>query len=76
MQVIHENLKIERGMITTIHNVTGTQTLVRPPTKHRKPSRAHHQHPRLPPFAFNSYRRDHSLLRAHGFAAMVARRWT
>jgi len=28
VKVIHENLKIEKGMITTIHNVTGTQTLV------------------------------------------------
>eukprot|EP00961_Rhodomonas_salina_P110918 1492549-Rhodomonas_salina.1 len=28
VQVIHENLEIKSGMITTIHNVTGTQTLV------------------------------------------------
>ena len=28
LQVIHEKIGIEKGMITTIHNVTGTQTLV------------------------------------------------
>mmetsp|Transcript_61126 Transcript_61126/g.146001 ORF Transcript_61126/g.146001 Transcript_61126/m.146001 type:complete len:348 (-) Transcript_61126:56-1099(-) len=28
VKVIHEKLVIEKGMITTIHNVTGTQTLV------------------------------------------------
>jgi glyceraldehyde-3-phosphate dehydrogenase/erythrose-4-phosphate dehydrogenase len=27
-QVIHENLKIKHGAITTIHDVTGTQPLV------------------------------------------------
>jgi len=26
--VIHENLVIEKGMITTVHNITGTQSLV------------------------------------------------
>ena len=28
VKVIHENLHIETGMITTIHNITGTQSLV------------------------------------------------
>jgi len=28
VKVIHENLVIEKGMITTIHNITGTQALV------------------------------------------------
>eukprot|EP01064_Diplonema_japonicum_P038039 TRINITY_DN909_c0_g1_i1.p1 TRINITY_DN909_c0_g1~~TRINITY_DN909_c0_g1_i1.p1 ORF type:complete len:371 (+),score=120.95 TRINITY_DN909_c0_g1_i1:61-1113(+) len=28
VKVIHENLKIESGMITTVHNITGTQSLV------------------------------------------------
>ena len=27
-QVIHEQLTIEKGMITTVHNITGTQSLV------------------------------------------------
>ena len=27
-QVIHEKLTIEKGMITTVHNITGTQSLV------------------------------------------------
>ena len=28
IKVIHENLTIEKGMITTVHNITGTQSLV------------------------------------------------
>jgi len=28
IKVIHENLVIEKGMITTVHNITGTQSLV------------------------------------------------
>jgi len=28
IKVLHENLTIEKGMITTVHNITGTQSLV------------------------------------------------
>lgn len=40
VKVIHEKLKIEKGMITTIHNVTGTQTLVDMMVRSRPPVRS------------------------------------
>ena len=35
-QVIHENLEIESGMITTVHNITGTQPMVDMPNVKKK----------------------------------------
>lgn len=36
IKVIHEQLTIEKGMITTVHNITGTQSLVDMPNEKKK----------------------------------------
>lgn len=36
IKVIHENLEIESGMITTVHNITGTQPMVDMPNVKKK----------------------------------------
>jgi len=40
VKVIHENLKIRHGVITTIHNVTNTQTIVDRPAKDLRRARS------------------------------------
>jgi len=40
VKVVHENLKIERGVITTIHNVTNTQVVVDAPHKDLRRARS------------------------------------
>lgn len=40
VKVIHENLKIKHGSITTIHNVTNTQTIVDRPAKDLRRARS------------------------------------
>lgn len=40
VKVVHENLKIKHGSITTIHNVTNTQTIVDKPAKDLRRARS------------------------------------